>query len=123
MIRQKEIKPKYKIKMKVFDCFTIGKLDVITEPLSESSWEDIIEAVEIFNDIGDERWRLPTLDEIKFLHENKSEMNFEMGFFWVFDEDSPARVYDDVLGVCKVNPKCKFPAILVKDAIVYSDEL
>jgi hypothetical protein len=109
--------------MKLLDYFTIGKLDVIIEPLIKGSWEDVNEAVEIFNAIEDVGWRLPTLDELKSLHENKSVMKFEMGNFWFFDEDAPARIYVEGLGVWKVKPTCKFPAILVKDTVVNSDEL
>ncbi|MCU0359459.1 MAG: hypothetical protein MUF75_01880 [Bacteroidia bacterium] len=107
--------------MKVFDYFTIGKLDVYNEPLIDSSWKDINEAIEIINEIEDVRWRLPTLGEIKFLHENKSEMKFEIGDYWFFSKDGQPRIYVEELGVCKVKPACKFPALLVKDTNVTSE--
>jgi hypothetical protein len=109
--------------MNVFDYFTIGSLDVHIDVLSKSTWEDINEAMVIFKDIEDVGWRLHTLGEIKFLHENKSEIKIEMGHFWFLDEDAIPRVYVEDLGVWKVNPNCKFPAIMVKDSIVNSEEL
>ena len=50
-------------------------------------------------------------------------MKFEMGHFWFLEEDAIPRVYVENLGVWKVNPNCKFPAIMVKDTIVNSEEL
>jgi hypothetical protein len=109
--------------MEEIEYFTIGKIDVYKEPLIKGTWEEVNEAIEFFNEIENLEWRLPTLDELKFLHENKSEMKFEMGDFWFFKGDAIPRIYVEELGVWKVNPNCKFPAIMVKDTMVNSEEL
>ena len=104
--------------MKVFDYFTIGNLDVYIEPISACYWEDVNELAELFNAVENVGWRLPTLDELKFLHENKFAVKFKMDDFWFFKEDAPYRIYTEELGVWIVKPTCKFPAILVKTTVV-----
>ena len=42
--------------------------------------------------------------------------------FLVLNEEAIPRVYIEDLDVWKIKPSCKFPAILIKDSIVNSED-
>ncbi len=46
----------------------------------------------------------------------------QLNAFLVLNEEAIPRVYIEDLDVWKIKPSCKFPAILIKDSIVNSED-
>lgn len=58
----------------------IDNLEVMTEDLGKMTWD---EAMKACADLGDGSWRLPTIDELKTLYDNKDKIGgFTKGPYW-----------------------------------------